>query len=85
MLGFSKYIFIITILIYRTTSWLRFMPLSALHYRNYFFVASVFAQMESQQYFSPDDNSNSTNVVKVEINVVRFSINGSAPSIFMYF
>jgi hypothetical protein len=27
----------------------------------------------------------STNVVKVEINVVRFSINGSAPSIFMYF
>jgi hypothetical protein len=56
-----------------------------LHYRNYFFVTSVFAQMESQQYFSPDDNSNSTNVVKVEINVVRFSINGSAPSIFMYF
>jgi plastocyanin len=42
---------------------------------------SVFAQIDSQQYFSPDDNSNSTNAVREEIDVVRISIEEGAPSL----
>jgi hypothetical protein len=39
-----------------------------------FLFTSVFAQIDSKQYFSPDDNSNSTNAVREEIDVVRISI-----------
>lgn len=46
-----------------------------------FLFTSVFAQIDSQQYFSPDDNSNSTNVVREEIDVVRISIEEGAPSL----
>ena len=42
---------------------------------------SVFAQIDSQQYFSPDDNSNGPNVVREEIDVVRISIEEGAPSL----
>ena len=41
--------------------------------------SSVFAQMDSQQYFSLDDNSNSTNAVREKIDVVRISIVEGAP------
>ena len=43
--------------------------------------SSVFAQMDSQQYFSLDDNSNSTNAVREKIDVVRISIVEGAPSL----
>ena len=46
-----------------------------------FLFTSVFAQIDSQQYFSPDDNSNSTNAVREEIDVVRISIEEGAPSL----
>jgi hypothetical protein len=46
-----------------------------------FLFTSVFAQIDSQQYFSPDDNSNSTNAVREEIDVVRISIVEGAPSL----
>jgi plastocyanin len=46
-----------------------------------FLFTSVFAQIDSQQYFSPDDNSNSINVVREEIDVVRISIEEGAPSL----
>ena len=46
-----------------------------------FLFTSVFAQIDSQQYFSPDDSSNSTNVVREEIDVVRISIEEGAPSL----
>ena len=43
--------------------------------------SSVFAQMDSQQYFSLDDNNNSTNAVREKIDVVRISIVEGAPSL----
>jgi plastocyanin len=46
-----------------------------------FLFTSVFAQIDSKQYFSPDDNSNSTNAVREEIDVVRISIEEGAPSL----
>ena len=46
-----------------------------------FLFTSVFAQIDSQQYFSPDDNSNSPNAVREEIDVVRISIEEGAPSL----
>ena len=46
-----------------------------------FLFTSVFAQIDSQQYFSPDDNSNSTNAVREETDVVRISIEEGAPSL----
>jgi hypothetical protein len=46
-----------------------------------FLFTSVFAQIDSQQYFSPDGNSNSTNAVREEIDVVRISIEEGAPSL----
>ena len=46
-----------------------------------FLFTSVFAQIDSQQYFNPDDNSNSTNAVREEIDVVRISIEEGAPSL----
>jgi plastocyanin len=46
-----------------------------------FLFTSVFAQIDSKQYISPDDNSNSTNAVREEIDVVRISIEEGAPSL----
>jgi plastocyanin len=46
-----------------------------------FLFTSVFAQIDSKQYFSPDDNSNSTNAVREETDVVRISIEEGAPSL----
>lgn len=44
-----------------------------------FLFTSAFAQIDSQQYFTPDDNSNSTNAVREEIDEVRISIEEGAP------
>lgn len=70
--------FIIIILVYKASSWLRFLLCTIVS--TYLF-SSVFAQMDSQQYFSLDDNSNSTNAVREKIDVVRISIVEGAPSL----
>ena len=44
-----------------------------------FLFTSAFAQIDSQQYFTPDDNGNSTNAVREEIDEVRISIEEGAP------